>query len=276
MSDVPTAQVEAVFEPRQHVSIIGSLREMWQYREVAWSFAMRRIRTRYKQTAFGLLWAIIQPLAFLGFFVAFLDRDNQPGYAAGTFGALVAWQFVNSAVSGGGTSLTTEAGLIRKVYFPRECVVLGSIGSFVPDLLLNLVMLLVLGSLFDVSYGLTWLWLPLLSVQVVLTALAICMPLAAMAVYYRDIVYMLPFLSQVWLFGSPIAYSVDRIADRWQWLYALLNPAVGPLVGFRNVVAYDRAPDFELLGVSAATTLVVLLLGYRWFKSLEREFVEAI
>ena len=127
------------------ISLVASLRELWAYREVAWSFGMRRIRTRYKQAVFGFLWALVQPLAFLALFVGFIgaDGEGKGSYAAGTFAALVAWQFVNSAVSGAGGSLIGEAGLIRKVYFPRECVVLGGIGSFLPDLAFNLVALVV-------------------------------------------------------------------------------------------------------------------------------------
>ena len=88
--------------------------------------------------------------------------------------------------------------------------------------------------------------------------------------------YALPFLVQIWLFGSPIAYAVDRVNESWRWLYAVLNPMVGPLVGFRNIVAADRAPDWKLLAYSGAATIVLLLGGYRWFKSLEREFAEVI
>ena len=128
--DDPSTWPEVVYEPLGKITLRGSLAELWSYREVAWSFGMRKIRTRYKQAAFGFLWAVVQPLAFLALFMGFLGSGrNGPGsYAAGTFAALVAWQFVNSAIAGAGSSLVNEAGLLRKVFFPRECVVLG-----VPD-----------------------------------------------------------------------------------------------------------------------------------------------
>ena len=274
--DDPTTWPEAVYGPMGAVSLRESVRELWAYREVAWSFGMRRIRTRYKQAAFGFAWAIVQPLAFLALFVGFLGRGQDAKYAAGTFGALVAWQFVNSAVSGAGSSLIGEAGLLRKVYFPRECVVLGGVGSFLPDLILNLICLVAIGPFVGVTYGWHWLLVPLLAIDIVITATAVCIPLAALAVYYRDVLYALPFLVQIWLFGSPIAYAVDRVNESWRWLYAVLNPMVGPLVGFRNIVAADRAPDWKLLAYSGAATIVLLLGGYRWFKSLEREFAEVI
>ena len=269
---------EVVYEAQGSISVRASLRELWAYREVAWSFGMRRVRTRYKQAVFGFLWAVVQPLAFLALFVGFLgNNEKAPGsYAAGTFAALVAWQFFNSAVSGAGSSLIGEAGLIRKIYFPRECVVLGGIGSFLPDLVLNFVCLVAIGPLFDASYSWNWLFLPVLAIIIVATAVAVAVPLAALTVYYRDFLYALPFVVQLWLFASPIAYTVSRVSGRWQWLYAVLNPMVGPLVGMRDVVALGHPPDWRLVGFSLLSTLSLLGLGYRWFKSLEREFAEAV
>ena len=260
------------------ISLVASLRELWAYREVAWSFGMRRIRTRYKQAVFGFLWALVQPLAFLALFVGFIgaDGEGKGSYAAGTFAALVAWQFVNSAVSGAGGSLIGEAGLIRKVYFPRECVVLGGIGSFLPDLAFNLVALVLVAPVFGAEVTWNWLYLLPIALVVVATSIAISIPLAALAVYYRDVLYALPFVVQLWLFGSPIAYTIDRVAHRWWWVYATVNPMVGPLVSFRNIVARGEGPSWKLLGISALTMVILLGAGYRWFKALERGFAEAV
>lgn len=269
---------ESVFEPHARLSLGVSIRELWAYREVTWSFGMRRIRARYKQAVFGFLWAVVQPLAFLGLFLVFLrpSGGNTKVFAAGTFGALVAWQFINSAISGAGASLLGEAGLLRKVYFPRECVVLGAVGSFLPDLVLNLVCMLGIAPLLGAQFSWYWLLLPVVAAQIVVTSLAVSMPLAALTVYYRDFLYALPFVVQLWFFATPVAYTVDRVGHRWQWLYALVNPMVGPAAAFRSIVASGDAPPWQLLGCSAASGLVVLLVGYRWFKSLEREFAEAV
>ena len=276
--DDPTSWPEAVYEPMGDISLVASLRELWTYREVAWSFGMRRIRTRYKQAVFGFLWALVQPLAFLALFVGFIgaDGEGKGSYAAGTFAALVAWQFVNSAVSGAGSSLIGEAGLIRKVYFPRECVVLGGIGSFLPDLAFNLIALVLVAPLFGAEVSWNWLYLLPIALVVVATSIAISIPLAALAVYYRDVLYALPFVVQLWLFGSPIAYTIDRVAHRWWWVYATLNPMVGPLVSFRNIVARGEGPSWKLLGISMLTMVILLGAGYRWFKALERGFAEAV
>lgn len=276
--DDATTWPEAIYEPHRPFSFAASIRELIAYREVAWSFAMRRIRARYKQAVFGFLWAVVQPLAFLVLFVAFLGKGQQSAgsYTAGTFAALVAWQYFSSAITGAGASIIGEAGLLRKVYFPRECVVLGGIGSFLPDLLINMLCLFVVAPIFDAEVGLTWLFVPLLAILVVFVSVSVAIPLAGLTVYYRDLLYAVPFLVQLWLFGSPIAYTIDRVPDRWQWLYALANPMAGPLVGFRDVVARNAAPDWELLGFSMLSSTVVLLVGYRWFKGLERDFAEVV
>ena len=275
--DDPTTWPEAVYEPVEAIRLRRSLAELWAYREVAWSFGMRRIRARYKQAVFGFLWAIIQPLAFLGLFLVFLSPDgDKRSFAAGTFAALVSWQFVNSAVSGGGPSLLQEAGLLRKVYFPRECVVVGAVGSFLPDLVLNLACMVIIGPLLGGEFSWYWVLLPVIAVQVVLTTFAVSLPLSALTVYYRDFLYALPFLVQIWFFATPVAYSVDRVDESKQWIYAAVNPMVGPASSFRAIVADGAAPPWQLLGVSAVSTLVLFAVGYRWFKSLEREFAEAV
>ena len=273
----PTTWPEAVYEPVEAIRLRRSLAELWAYREVAWSFGMRRIRARYKQAVFGFLWAIIQPLAFLGLFLVFLSPDgDKRSFAAGTFAALVSWQFVNSAVSGGGPSLLQEAGLLRKVYFPRECVVVGAVGSFLPDLVLNLACMLAIGPLLGGHFSWYWLLLPVIAVQVVFTTLAVSLPLSALTVYYRDFLYALPFLVQIWFFATPVAYTVDRVDESSQRIYAIVNPMVGPAASFRAIVADGAAPPWTLLGLSAASTVVLFAIGYRWFKSLEREFAEAV
>jgi lipopolysaccharide transport system permease protein len=275
--DDPTTWPEAVYLPGDRTRLRRAVRDLWSFREVAWSFGMRRIRARYKQAVFGFLWAIIQPLAFLGLFLTFLAPDSDDGaFAAGTFAALVSWQFVNSAVSGGGPSLLAEAGLLRKVYFPRECVVIGAVGSFLPDLALNLVFLSVLGPILGGHLSWYWLLIPVIAVQVVLTAYAVALPLAALTVYYRDFLYALPFLVQVWFFATPVAYTLSRVDESKQWIYAIVNPMVGPASSFRSIVAYGDAPEWRLLAASGATTALMLIGGYRWFKSLEREFAEAV
>lgn len=276
--DDPSTWPEVVYEPLGKITLRGSLAELWSYREVAWSFGMRKIRTRYKQAAFGFLWAVVQPLAFLALFMGFLGSGrNGPGsYAAGTFAALVAWQFVNSAIAGAGSSLVNEAGLLRKVFFPRECVVLGGVGSFLPDLLINLVLLIGFGWVFDARYSWNLLLVVPILVMVVGITTAFSIPLSALAVYYRDFLYALPFIAQVWFFGSPIAYSIDRVDTKWRGFYAVVNPLVGPMVALRRIVAAGAGPDWGLLGLSTASFLVLLGIGYRWFKSLEREFAEVV
>ncbi len=261
-------------------SLRASLRELWAFREVTWAFGMRRLRTRYKQAIFGLGWAVIQPIAFLAVFVVFLERTNAvsggDNYAAGTYGALVAWQYVSSATASAGASLVTDSSLLRRIYFPREAPVLGSVLAFLPDLAINLVLLLVMAPILGGDLGFTWLLLPIPSVLLIVSSLAVGMPLAAMAVYYRDFLYALPIGIQLWLFASPIAFSADAVSDTWRPVYAAVNPLVGPLEAFRDISSDNRMPDWSLLGISAVSGFVLLLIGYRILKALDRRMADVV
>lgn len=259
----------------------GSLRELYRYREAVWSFGVRGFRIRYKQAALGVLWVVLQPLAFLTIFVVFFGHVAKVSgagstYAAFALSALVPWQFLSSAVSFGSNALITDNNLLRKVYFPREAPVLGSIGSFLPDLAIGLVLL---GLAIPFTHArVTWtvVYTPILVVGLLLVALAIALPTAALSVHYRDFKYALGFFVQVWLFASPVAYPVTRISEGWRTVYAIGNPAVGVLDGFRHVLAVGDAPDWSLLLPSMAAAVLLLLPGYALFKRLERDFADIV
>jgi lipopolysaccharide transport system permease protein len=271
---------EVVYDAAERFNLRASLGELWQYREVVASFGLRRLRTRYKQAVFGLGWAVIQPLAFLALFLVFLDGavGNSEGGAApaGAYAALVGWQFSSAAIASAGAALVTESSMLRKVFFPREAPVLGAVGAFLPDLASNTVLLLVLAPVLGGPVDRVWLLTPAPYALLGLTALALGLPLAALAVYYRDFLYALPIGIQILLFASPIAYPVERLDPGWRHLYAFLNPLVGPLAGLRNIYGRGRAPDWSLLATSGASTLVLLALGYRLLKALERKMADVV
>ena len=227
-----TIAVEAVYDAEASFSLTSSLTELWAYREVVLAFGMRRLRTRYKQAVFGFGWAVLQPLAFLVLFIVFLNRTvggSEPGYAAGSYGALVGWQFASTALTAAGSALVSESGMLRKVFFPREAPILGAVGAYLPDLAINTVFLCALVPFLGGTFGWSWLLTPLPYVVLFITALAVGMPLGSLAVYYRDFLYVLPIAVQLLLFASPVAYSIDQFDPRWHHLYAALNPLVGPL-----------------------------------------------
>ena len=272
---------EFTFDGSNRSSLVGSARELWGYRECVWSFASRSLRVRYKQAALGLSWAILQPLAFLTVFVVFFGdiagvETKGSTYSAFAISALVPWQFVSSSVSFGGDSLIQDAGLVRKVYFPREAPVFGAIGSYLPDLGIGLILLLLAIPITGAHITWTIVFLPLLIAAIAVPAIAVAIPLAGLAVYYRDFKYALPFGIQLWLFASPVAYPVTVVAPEWRWLYALVNPVVGPLEGFRRVLAVGTTPDWGLLALSALSGAILIVVGQRLFKRLESEFADVI
>jgi lipopolysaccharide transport system permease protein len=162
------------------------------------------------------------------------------------------------------------------VYFPRESPVLGAIGSYLPDLGIGLALVLLAAPFTDAHLDWTLVFIPLLVLALMLPAVAIAVPVSGLSVYYRDFKYALPFAIQVWLFASPVAYPVTVVDPSWRWLYALANPVVGPLEGFRRVLAIGTTPDWGLLGLSALSALVLLVVGFRVFKRLESGFADVI
>lgn len=274
--------VESVYDGARRPSLVHAWRELSLYREVVWSFAVRGVRVRYKQAALGVGWAVLQPLAFLTIFILFFGRvvkvsgGGGATYAAFAISALVPWQFVASGVSFGANALVNDADLLRKVYFPRESPVLGAVLSVVPDLGIGLILVLLASPFTHAHFSWTLVFLPILCLAIAIPTLAASLPLGAMNVYYRDFRYLLPFGIQLWLFASPIAYPVSEISPRLRPWYALVNPIVGPLEGFRRVLAVGTTPDWGLLGISVASGTVLLFAGYRWFKSLERDFADVV
>lgn len=271
---------ELVVTAHMRRSALAALRQLWSYREVVAAFASRGVRVRYKQTALGVVWAVLQPLAFLAVFVIFfadkVGGGKNSAYAAATLAALIPWQFIATSVSFGANALVTDADLLRKVYFPREAPVLGAVGSCLPDFGVGLALLVVVMPFLDAHLSWNLVWVPLLCAVTVLVPIAASLPLGAMNVYYRDFRYVVPFLVQFWLLASPVAYPVSEVPSTWRWVYALVNPAVGPLEGFRRVVALGTPPDWTLLGLSALSAGVAIVIGYRWFKVLEREFADVV
>ena len=273
---------EFVYGESHRVSLVGAARELASYRECVWSFAARSFRVRYKQAALGLAWAVIQPLAFLGVFIAVfsgvagIKGGGGTTYAAFALSAIVPWQFVSSGVSFGGDSLIQDAGLLRKVFFHREAPVLGAIASYTPDFGIGLALVLLGVPLTGAHLSWQLCFVPLLFLALALPVIAISVPLAGLAVYYRDFKYALPVGIQLWLFASPVAYPVTNIPSHWRWVYALANPIVGMLEGFRRVLAVGTSPDWGLLGISLLSSTVLLIAGFLIFKRLEREFADVV
>src|SRR5947208_1648956 len=215
--------VELVIEggPRPHVG--QSFRELWAFRGTILAFAERDYRLKYKQAVLGVAWAVLQPLAFMAIFTVMLGKlAKVPGggvpYAAFSLSALIAWSYLQNAISFGANTLLADGALMRKVYFPREVPVLGAILSAGLDLAFGLVLFAIVGPFLGARPSPTWLLAPLLGVLLAALAAGVALTLAAFNVYYQDYRYALPFLLQLWLFASPVTYPLDVVPQDWRGL----------------------------------------------------------
>src|SRR5215813_526168 len=256
------------------------LAELWEYRELAYFLVWRDIKVRYSQTALGAAWAIIQPvftmLVFAIFFghLAKMPSDGVP-YPIFAYAALVPWTFFANALTQASNSLVGNANLITKVYFPRLVMPLASVVSGLVDFALAFGVLLIMMAGYGVGFSSRLLWLPLFVLLAVTAALSVAVWLSALNVEYRDVRYVVPFLTQLWLFATPVAYPSSLLAQPWRTLYAL-NPMVGVVEGFRWCLLDVGSAPGPMLAVSSLASLLLLIGGAYYFKRLERTFADRI
>jgi lipopolysaccharide transport system permease protein len=255
-------------------------RELWDRRELLWFLAWRDIRVRYKQTILGAGWAVVQPLlqmiVFSVFFGGLLNvaSDGLP-YPVFSFSAVVPWTLFTAVVGGSAVSLTANAGILTKVYFPRLMIPLAGAGARLVDFGIALVILVAM----ILAYGLPFAW-PVLLLPVFLLLLLVCglgmgLWFGAINVYYRDVQVLVPFLLQIWMYASPVVYSSRLIQDPvWAFLYNL-NPMVGVLQGFRWCLLGGSAPGPEIL-LSSLVGLLLLLSGLSVFQRVQRNMADIV
>ena len=254
--------------------------ELWQHRELALVFALKDVRVRYKQTLFGIAWAVLQPLVAALIFTVFLGHlahvssDGLP-YAVFVYSGLVVWLYVSGAVTSSAQSLIDNRNLVTKVYFPRLLAPIAAVFPGLVDLIPSLAILAVFLVAYHVAPGAAFVLLPVWIAAAVVLALAVGLWLSALNVRYRDVRYALPFLLQVWMFGSAVVYAASLVHGAWQYAYAA-NPLVTVLAGFRWSVANGPAPGGFSVLVSAAITLVVLVGGLAYFRRVEQSFADVI
>lgn len=255
-------------------------RDLWRYRELLSFLAWRDIAVRYKQTAIGVLWAIIRPALTLVVFVAFrrmagLRQSDVPDVIL-VLAAVLPWQFFASALSEASMSLIGNTSLISKVYFPRLIIPLSAVVTAFVDFAITLVMLAALMAWYGVEPGARLLALPFFIAHCAVLALGLGLLLAALTVRYRDFRYVVPFTIQLGLFVSPVAFETSQVPERWRALYAL-NPLVGIIDGFRWSLLGGRAAiDPAVLAGSIVVTLLSLAAGVWYFRRTERGFADAI
>ncbi|HZQ16272.1 MAG TPA: ABC transporter permease [Gaiellaceae bacterium] len=256
------------------------LRELWEYRDVGLFLIWRDLKVRFRQTAFGVVWAILQPLLLTAIFTIFLNRVagvyayNLP-YAVFALAGVVPWTLFSRALITSSTSLVESASIIGKVYFPRLLLPLASATSYVVDFAMSLVVLAAVMVVYGVAPTISILFVPVFSLMALAGALAFGVWLSAVNVRYRDVNFLLPFIVQLWLLATPIAYPLSRIPRHWQTLLGL-NPVAGTVAGFRWAVTGHSRPPTAMVLVSAGVIIGVLVLGLVYFRRTERTFADII
>ena len=270
---------EIVIRP-PHGWVLLDLSDLWQYRELLFFLSWRDIKVRYKQTILGIAWALLQPLLTMFLFslifgkLAGLPSEGVP-YPIFTYTALLPWQLFAYALTMSSTSLVTDQSLITKVYFPRLVIPISSVIAGLLDFGLSLLVLLTMLVLYRIPLTARLLMLPLLVLLALLSAIAVGLWLAALNVQYRDVRYTLPFLTQFWMYATPIAYSITLIPERWRIIYSL-NPMVGVVEGFRWAILGSSYSVGPVILVSSAVVLALLLGGLVYFKRMEDSFADVI
>lgn len=273
-ADVPAP---TVIEPPRGWGLFP-LREVWAYRELLYFLVWRDLKLRYKQTALGVIWVALQPIALAAMFTIvfsrFLSAPSQGlPYPVFVLAALVPWQLFAGAIMRASLSLVASEHLLTKIYFPRILIPLASVLTASVDMVFTLLVLSGVLIYYGVGISTTALFLPLLVALVLVAAISTGVLLSALNVRYRDVQAIVPFLTQIWLFATPIAYATTLVPADWRWLYDL-NPMVGVVEGFRWAIAGGAFP--QSLFVSAAVIAVLAVVGIVYFRRAERHFADVV
>lgn len=253
---------------------------IWEYRELGYILIWRDVTVRYKQTAIGVAWVILQPLITMLIFTAIfgmLAKVPSDGvwYPVFSLTALLPWTYFAQAVTRAGESVVTNAKIVSKIYFPRLWLPLAMVVSPLIDFALSMVLLF--GLLLYAGIPLSWkvVTLPAFILLAMLTALGLSLFTAAMNVKYRDVGHAIPFVIQIWMYLSPIVYPVSLVPDQWRWLYGL-NPMAGVIEGFRWALLGRTAPDPVVMAESVIVLILVVISGLVYFRKMERQFADII
>jgi lipopolysaccharide transport system permease protein len=267
-------------QPTSGFSRVLAPRELWRYRELAGQIALRDITVRYRQTALGGAWAVLQPIGFMVVFtlifgnVAGISSDGLP-YPLFSLAALVPWTFFANALLLGSDSLVSNSALVSKIYFPRIFMPAGVVVAGFVDLAISIFILLVIVLAWGYVPSIAILVLPFLILIAAAAALGTSAALSAINVRYRDVRYVVPFAIQMWLFISPVVYPSSSLDEPWRTLSAI-NPMVGVVEGFRWATLGTGNAPWELIGISAVSALVLFLGGLAYFDRVERSFADFV
>ena len=257
-----------------------NLRDLWEYRDLAYFLTWRTVKVRYKQTVLGAAWAIIQPFFTMIVFSLFFGRlagipsDGVP-YPVFSYAALVPWTFFANGLTNSSNSLVGSANLIKKVFFPRLVIPLSAVLAPAVDFVLAFMVLILMMIFYGIVPTRNVIWLPALLLLAFVTSLGFGLWFAALNVQFRDVRYAVPFIIQAWLFVTPIAYPSSLLEEPWQSLYAL-NPMAGVVEGFRWALLDTDTQPGSMVFISALVAILVLIGGLYYFRRMEKTFADVV
>jgi len=275
---ISSPQVVVIKPSKGWVSL--NLRSLWEYRELLYFLTWRDIKVRYKQTALGAVWAILQPMATMLIFSLFFGRlvkvpsDGIP-YPIFAFAALVPWTFFANGLNQSSNSLIASANLLKKVYFPRLAIPIATVLAGVIDFILAFVVLLLLIAYYRITPTINIVWTPLFLALAFVTSLGVGLWMSALNVKYRDVRYVVPFLIQIWLFATPVAYPSSLLSQPWRTIYGL-NPMVGVVEGFRWALLGTNTAPGLMVAASGVAALLILISGAFYFRYMEKTFADVV
>ena len=258
-----------------------NLRDLWIYRELVFFLTWRDLKVRYKQSVLGVLWAIINPLVTTVIFavifgnLAKLPSDGVP-YPIFSYAATLPWSFFAAALTVSARSMLTSGSMVSKIYFPRIIVPLSSVFANLVDFLVGAVIMVGFLFFYHITPSLNMLWLPVFLLLALITALGVGLWFSALLVMYRDINYVLPFLTTVWMYISPVVYASSTIPEKWRVIYSL-NPMTGVIEGFRwALLGTQQSISPLMIAISAGISLLIFITGLFFFRRMERVFADMI
>ena len=256
------------------------LRELWSFRELLYFFVWRDVKVRYKQTAIGAAWAVLQPFLTMVVFSLFFGAlakipSNGLPYPIFYYCALLPWLYFAGALQNATNTVVEQQRVITKVYFPRILLPMAAVCSGLVDFAIGFLVFVAMMFYYGIFPGAAILVLPPLLLLAVLTALACGLWLSALNAMYRDVRYIVPFLVQFWMFASPVAYPASLVPERWRWLYGL-NPMAGVIEGFRWALTGQGQPPGVMLAASAAVVIVLLFGGLVFFQRAEGTLADVV
>lgn len=283
LRETPVPGVRAETRPltaRRPRGLRAHVAHLWHYRELLRSLALKEVRVRYKQSVLGTGWAVLQPFALMVVFTAVFSRflhvqsEGVP-YPVFSYTALVPWTFFASSVSFAVPSIVNNMNLVTKIYFPREIFPLAAIGACFVDFAIAATIVAALVLWYHVGVTWTALVVPVLILLQVMVAVGVALIASAINVFFRDIRFVIPLVTQVWMYVSPVVYPLSEVPERFQAFY-MLNPMAGIIDGYRRVILHGQLPDWGALGVTAAISLMLVIGGYAFFKRFEMQFADII